>query len=367
VFLCGDVMTGRGIDQIMPKPCDPILFESYVQSALDYVRLAEAVHGAIPRNVGPSYVWGAALEELARARPDIRIINLETSITHSDDYMPKGINYRMSPENAPCLAASAPDCCVLANNHVLDWGRDGLFDTLANLERLCIKTAGAGRNLAQASAPAILEIADAARVLVFAFGSPTSGVPRSWAATESSAGVNVLTDLSERSARRVADQIAAHRRANDFVVVSVHWGANWGYDVSDEQRYFAHALIDNADVCLIHGHSSHHPKPIEVYRNRLILYGCGDFLSDYEGIKGNEEFRSDLALMYFADLRMSGDLAALEIVPLRIRKCQLIHASSEEADWVRETLDRESGNSGVHVRSRPDGRLTLSWPTAPKS
>jgi poly-gamma-glutamate capsule biosynthesis protein CapA/YwtB (metallophosphatase superfamily) len=123
VFLCGDVMTGRGIDQIMLRPCDPQLYEDWAQSARDYVRLAERVNGEIPTQVAPSYVWGAALDQLNRVRPDASIINLETSITHSDAYIPKGINYRMSPENAECLLAAGIDCCVLGNNHVLDWER----------------------------------------------------------------------------------------------------------------------------------------------------------------------------------------------------------------------------------------------------
>jgi len=54
LFLCGDVMTGRGIDQVLAQPCDPVLYESYVQSAMDYVHLAEAVNGPIPRRVDPS-------------------------------------------------------------------------------------------------------------------------------------------------------------------------------------------------------------------------------------------------------------------------------------------------------------------------
>jgi hypothetical protein len=81
-------------------------------------------------------VWGTALDELNRAQPDARIINLETSVTRSEDYALKGINYRMSPENAECLAAAAIDCCALANNHILDWGQAGLIDTLATLEHL---------------------------------------------------------------------------------------------------------------------------------------------------------------------------------------------------------------------------------------
>ena len=64
---------------------------------------------------------------------------------------------------------------------------------------------------------------------------------------------------------------------------------------------FAHWLVDGG-VDIVHGHSSHHPRPIEVYRDRLILYGCGDFIDDYEGIEGYEQYRDDLVLMYFATL-----------------------------------------------------------------
>ena len=95
----------------------------------------------------------------------------------------------MSPENADCLKAAAIDCCVLGNNHILDWGRRGLLDTLATLEHLQIKTAGAGRNLGEASVPAVLDIARNGRVLVFSFACVTGGAPRSWAATSEFPGV----------------------------------------------------------------------------------------------------------------------------------------------------------------------------------
>ena len=363
IFLCGDVMTGRGIDQVLPQPCDPLLHEDYASSAIHYVRLAEQANGSIPRHVAPSYVWGAALVEFNRTRPDVRIINLETSITRSDDYAPKGINYRMSPENAGCLAAAGMDCCVLANNHVLDWGRSGLLDTLATLDHLQIKSAGAGRNLAQASAPAVLNVPGKCRVLVFSLAAVTSGTPRSWAATQESAGVNLLTELSEKSATRIADQVGRVRQPRDVIIVSLHWGPNWGYEIPAEQRRFAHALIDRADVSIIHGHSSHHPKAVEVYRNRLILYGCGDFVNDYEGIRGYEEFRDDLGLMYFADFSPSStDLAALEIVPLQIRQFRLVRPSIQDIDWVQRMLDLESQRFGTRVALTSDTRLALSWP-----
>jgi len=360
LFLCGDVMLGRGIDQVLPHPCDPSLHEDYVGSALDYVRLAETANGPIARPVGNAYVWGDALEELTEAQPDARIINLETSITRSEDYEPKGINYRMSPESAECLSEAGIDCCMLANNHVLDWGRAGLLETLATLQRLRIQSAGAGRNLDEAAAPAIVPIPDKGRVVAYSFASPTSGTPHGWAAMPDQAGVNLLPDLSAATASSVIDRIVRDRQAGDLIVVSIHWGPNWGYSIPGDQQRFAHRLIDGANVAIVHGHSSHHPKAIERYRDQLILYGCGDFLNDYEGIRGYEEFRGDLAIMYLVDLESgSGALAGLDMVPFRMQRFQLVRPPAADIAWLYETLGRECATLGTQLAMRADGRISL--------
>ncbi|MBO0787850.1 MAG: CapA family protein, partial [Actinobacteria bacterium] len=151
LFLCGDVMTGRGVDQILPHPGDPALRERYVRDARDYVRLAEQASGPVPVPAGPGYVWGDALDVLAQAAPDARVINLETSITARGRFAPgKGVHYRMHPANADCLAPVRPGACAVANNHVLDFGRAGLADTLAALSGAGLAAAGAGPGLAAA-------------------------------------------------------------------------------------------------------------------------------------------------------------------------------------------------------------------------
>jgi poly-gamma-glutamate synthesis protein (capsule biosynthesis protein) len=362
LFLCGDVMCGRGIDQVLAHPCSPELYENYIRSAEDYVLLAEQMNGRIPRRNGPSYVWGAALGELDRMRPDVRIINLETAVTRSNDRADKGINYRMSPENAECLAAAKIDCCVLANNHVLDWGRAGLKETLATLQKLNVKATGAGCTDVEARAPAMLNLAKA-RLLIFSFGSTSSGIPLEWAATPDAPGVNLLPDLCEVSALRLADQVMAIRRPGDLIVVSIHWGSNWGYHIPDEQKVFARALIDEAGVSIVHGHSSHHPKAIEIYRDRLILYGCGDFLNDYEGIRGYERYRDDLALMYFADLDpASGSLQALKLAPLQIKNFRLCNPSWRDVEWIQQTLDRECQQFATRVILDSERQLVVSGP-----
>lgn len=360
LFLAGDVMTGRAVDQLLPHPADARIYESYCKSALDYVRLAERAHGTIARPVDCRYVWGDALAELDRRRPDARIINLETAITKSQTPELKGINYKMSPENIGVITAAGIDCCVLANNHVLDWGRDGLLEGLATLKRAHIHYAGAGRTAEAAASPAVLPLHNG-RVLVFAFATPCSGVPSDWRAQTELPGVNLLPRLSIEAAEHIGDQVRAVAGPRDIVIASIHWGGNWGYGVPEEHISFAHRLLENG-VHVVHGHSSHHVKGIEVQNGRLILYGCGDFIDDYEGITGYEEFRGDLVLMYFPCIGVDdGKLKSLEMVPLRISRMRLECASRADATWLAETLERQSMSPSTHVRLGADNVLRLEW------
>ena len=350
LFLCGDVMTGRGIDQVLPFHSEPQLYEPHVRNALEYVKLAERAHGAIPRPVDFSYVWGCALEVLDVMRPVARIINLETSVTTSEQAEPKGINYRMHPGNVPVLTRAGVDCCTLANNHVLDWGENGLQETLDTLASAQIAVAGAARDLDSARAPASLPLVDDYSLAVFACASGDSGVPPNWAATPRQPGVWRLPDFSDRTVDSIAQVVGAHRPPRSLTVLSIHWGTNWGYDIPAEHRRFAHALIERAGIDLIFGHSSHQPRAIERYRSKLILYGCGDFLNDYEGIAGKEQFRSDLVLMYFPMLdARTGELNRLELLPLHIRNFRLTRPAQPDRMWLARLLDRECRVFGGHV------------------
>ena len=363
IFLCGDVMTGRGIDQILSHPSNPKIYEPYVKDARRYVELAEMVNGEISTPVNFSYIWGDALHELERVSPDLRIINLETSVTASNDYWKgKGINYRMHPENIQCLTAAKIDFCSLANNHVLDWGYRGLSDTLANLRKANLKYSGAGRNLKEADTPAVFEVAKKGRVLVFSFGYVTSGIPFSWAAIENKAGISMLEDLSEKTVRYLKEKIHRVKENGDIVVISIHWGGNWGYKVPFRHVAFAHKLIDAAGVDIIHGHSSHHVKAIEVYRGKPVIYGCGDFINDYEGIRGYEEFRADLGLMYFLTMKPStGRLVNMEMIPTQVRRFKVNRASKADSLWLKDTLNREGGKFGTRVELNRNNNFTLKW------
>ncbi|MEU1181918.1 CapA family protein [Streptomyces sp. NPDC005820] len=361
LFLCGDVMLGRGVDQILAHPGSPRLREDWVTDARDYVRLAESAHGPVPAPVGPSWPWGEALRVLAESGPDVRVVNLETSVTRCDAFAPdKAIHYRMHPANLPALTVARPDVCVLANNHVLDFGRPGLAETLRSLAGAGLRTAGAGHDPDEAYAPAAVPVPGGGRVLVFALGARSSGIPPDWAASRAVAGVAYLPELSAATAAAVVRHVRRARRAGDLVVVSVHWGSNWGYRVPRDQTRFARALVDGG-VDLVHGHSSHHPRPVEIYRDRLVLHGCGDFIDDYEGISGHAEYRDDLRIAWLVRLAAdTGRLAGLTMVPLRAHRMRLEEAPPADRAWLRATLDLIS--PGVRVAEAPDGTLTVVHP-----
>jgi poly-gamma-glutamate synthesis protein (capsule biosynthesis protein) len=174
--------------------------------------------------------------------------------------------------------------------------------------------------------------------------------------------VNRLRDLSAGTVGQIGARIRHHRRPGDIVVFSVHWGGNWGFTVPRDQCEFAHGLIDTGAVDVVYGHSSHHVKAIEVYHGKLVLYGCGDFLNDYEGIEGHGDYRGELGLMYFPRLRPAdGRLLSLEMTPTRIRRFRVERAGTADRRWLRETLQRECGRFGGGIQEQADGTLVLHW------
>ena len=362
LLLGGDVMTGRGLDQVMRRPGDPTLHESWVKSAVEYVDLAERQNGPIPRKVDPTYVWGDALAILSDAAISARIINLETAVTDQGEPWPdKGIHYRMNPGNVDVIRVAQIDCCVLANNHALDWSYTGLTQSMASLHGAGLATAGAGVDAEGAEQPVSIPMGQDRAVVVVALGQSSSGIPRDWAAGPDRPGVAFAGSLSENEVGKVAQRVAATAQPGDLVVVSIHWGPNWGYHIPRSHQRFARDLIDHAGVHVVHGHSSHHPLGIEVYRDRPILYGCGDLINDYEGIQGHEQFHPEISVLYLATMDAEeGRLRRLELVPMRVRRFRLEHAAPEKVSWLAAALNREGASLGTRL-NEADGRLVVAW------
>jgi poly-gamma-glutamate synthesis protein (capsule biosynthesis protein) len=172
----------------------------------------------------------------------------------------------------------------------------------------------------------------------------------------------VLDEYQPTAIEQVVRDVRDARRAGDLVIVSIHWGDNWNYEVTREQQRVAHRLIDDANVDVIHGHSSHHPRPIEVHAGKLVLYGCGDFLNDYEGIGGHENYRPELGFMYLPDIdAASGQLRRLMLVPTCIRRFRVNHASIRDAEWLQETMNRIGRQFGTRLEMTAAEGIELRW------
>lgn len=354
-------MTGRGIGQIFPHPSDPVLYERFVKDSRYYLEITEKRSGPIPKPAPFDYIWGEALSEFEHFSPDVRIINLETAVTTSDDHWPrKGIHYRMHPKNFQVLTAAGIDVCSIANNHILDWGYKGLDESLEVLRENHLSICGAGNNSADASAPAVIQAGNQ-RILVFAYTCADAGTPYAWRAKIEKPGVNLLTGTGRRGVKQVIQDTEKFKKVGDIIILSIHWGDNWGYEIPQSHRKLAHRLIDNESADLIFGHSSHHPKAMEIYKDRLILYGCGDLLNDYEAIPGHEEYRPNLSCMYFPVIKPSGALKTLQISPMKIHRFRLHRANENERNWLSKRLGRECRKLGTGIELTENGRMRLTW------
>ena len=355
LLLGGDVMLGRALDQALEHPGDPRLREPLIEDARDYLALAERKSGQLGLPLGPAEPWGELLPLIDAEDPDHWIINLETSITYSEDFCPyKSIHYRMSPANLAVLRAGRVDCCCLANNHVMDFGQAGLLEPLSSLEQQQLAYCGAGRTREAARAPLVLGGGGALRLINLCFVD--SGVSPHSEAGADSCGVFLLHSMDQHA----VDQVL---RALDGpydcpTLVSLHWGGNWGYRIPEAQRSFAHALLDSPAVDLVFGHSSHHPKEIELYRGKAAIYGGGDLINDYEGIRGHTQYRPELALVYIVELER-GALRRLEAVPFRRRRLRLERADLEAAEFLRQVLNGQAAEDAFRTGTNGHLQATL--------
>lgn len=275
-----------------------------------------------------SYLWGDLLN--LELNEDVRIINLEAAPTISinNPDIPRKertrIHYHVNINNLPRLFSrfTHPYVLCLANNHSLDMGLTALItETIPNMPN----SVGIGINYSQAYSPIII-----GKCAIFAFGAGCSGIPSNWAAGSNKAGIAYLPPiLNENNVVQAFEIIklivTEHIQIQNLcVVISIHWGPNWA-ETNDGQIYrekLAHRLIDELGVDLIHGHSSHHIRGLELYKNRLIIYGAGDFINDYEQISHNDNYDTAGAL-FVVDLDgQTFQLQQLLFIPFEIKQLQ---------------------------------------------
>ncbi len=212
---------------------------------------------------------------------DVTLANLESPLSNrGSPWAGKDVTFRGTPAGASAIKSAGIDAVSMANNHALDYGREALVDTIANLDRAKVKHAGAGRDLTEAFRPAWIHVGKR-KVAFLAFSWI---VPNGFYPSATGAGVAGTRDpaVVSRAVRQVA------RRA-DFTVVSFHWGMEYQDYPLQDQVALAHAAID-AGASLVMGHHPHVIQGIELYRRRPIVYSLGDFVFDHYSRKTGEAF-----------------------------------------------------------------------------
>jgi poly-gamma-glutamate capsule biosynthesis protein CapA/YwtB (metallophosphatase superfamily) len=304
IALTGDVMLGRLVDQYVIRN----------------------------QSIGPDKMWSDVLPLMLKA--DRRLINLECVISdRGREWRPdsKAFHFRAHPRAIDFLRAAKIDCVTLANNHVLDYGTDALLECLTLLDRAGIKRAGAGASLAEALAPAIVDMPQGRLGIV----SLTDNEPE-WEAGEKKSGIHYIAHdakgLAEPYRARLAQVLKQIRRQTDLVIVSAHVGPNWG-SPSVAMRALAYQIIDiGAD--LYWGHSNHTAQGIELYKGKAILYSTGDFIDDY-AVDSAE--RNDLSFLFIVELER-GRIARIVLHPVCIEDLYVRLAKDQEVAFLQRTM-----------------------------
>ena len=292
--------------------------------------LGRGVNQALARKP-PEFPWGDTLPLLRRA--DGRICNLECVL--SDVGKPwaeyeKAFYFQSAAKNSAVLNAARINGVSIANNHVLDYGYDALRQMLDILDGASIAHSGAGADLARASQIARFEI-QGWRIGLLAF---TDNEPP-WEATAQRPGTFYMpVDLQDQRAQNLLN-IVRGRTDLDILIISAHWGSNWGFTPPKEHVQFAHALID-AGADIIFGHSCHVFRGIELYRDRPILYSTGNFVDDY-AIDPVE--RNDQSFIFMVELR-DGVPLRLRLHPTMIEYCQARLAREDEAQDIAAKMQK---------------------------
>ncbi len=251
------------------------------------------------KEFGPSYPFTEVMPTLGKA--DVVVGNLESSISLRGKAVEnKKFTLRAGPLAAAALRQAGVRVVTLANNHSMDFGPLALKDTLAALDENGILSTGAGMNLDDARAPAILKI----KGKTLAFLSYSLTFPLEFFASENRPGT------APGYSDYVKTDIEKARQLADLVIVSFHWGAELMTAAKEYQVELGHQAIDwGADLVL--GHHPHVLQELEIYNGRLIAYSLGNFVF---GSESNRTNTSIILLLTFQD----NTLVRVEAVPLDV-------------------------------------------------
>lgn len=249
---------------------------------------------AILKHSPPSYPWGNTLSLCEQS--DLRICNLECVLSDKGEPYPreKAFHFRTDTRNIDSLKYADINIVSLANNHTLDFGSEALHEMLTILPRHGVHFSGAGKDLKHAATVATASV-NGVKIGMIAF---TDNEPE-WEAGKNKPGVfYVPINLKDKRAKYLLNVIKRAKKDLDLLIISAHWGPNWGYEVPKEHTDFAHRLID-AGADIIFGHSPHVFRGIEIYKQRPIIYSAGNFIDDYAV---DEAERNDQSFIFIVEV-----------------------------------------------------------------
>lgn len=225
-----------------------------------------------------AFVWGFANVRAVTSRADLFIVNLECPFTNTTDKIAKNFNFKARPQQVASLLSAGVDAVSLANNHLMDFGAAGLFDTISTLDTNGIAHFGAGRSLAAARSPAILT-KNGIRIalLGYFFLGDRNIEPREVIATNKTPGVaGDFSDLAAMKSMIAQDILAARSRA-DHVIIFFHWGREGRSQLEPYQQQLGHFAVDQGASAVVGSHP-HVLQGIESYKGVTIAYSLGNFV-----------------------------------------------------------------------------------------
>lgn len=316
------------------------------------VMLGRLVNEAL-KSQTPAYPWGDTLGLFRQA--SWRMCNLECALSdRGTPWSPhtKVFHFRSDAKNAAVLQAAGIDAVSLANNHALDYGEDALLDTLRILDDRDIARAGAGATADEARQLTVSKAGDV-HIGLLAF---TDNMPE-WDATDTSPGVYYVPAVaSDPRAQQLLANVRKATEAVGLLVVSAHWGPNWGRKPPLSHVELGRALIDaGADV--VFGHSAHIFRGVEFYKGRPILYSTGDFVDDY-AVDPVE--RNDWSFVFVVDVPPRGAWQ-LKLYPTLIRRYQAVRALEPDRRQIVDRMMTLCSELGARAVWKPEhGRLEVS-------
>ena len=261
------------------------------------------------------------------AGADIAVANLETTITERGTPVEKAFNFRAPPVAFDALRAAGIDVVSMANNHGLDYGLEGLEDSLRSAEDADFPVIGIGRNADEAYAPWSTEVNGQRVAIIAATQVLDASLVTAWTATDDQPGL-----ASAKDRERLVEAVEAARADHDTVVVFLHWGIEGQTCPAARQVELSDRLIDAGADLVVGGHA-HRLQGGGRKGEALVHYGLGNFVFYTDSGPGTDSG----VLLVTVDGRTVDDY---EWVPARLRSGVATRLEGDEAASASESWEQ---------------------------